>query len=158
MKLEKIKIVLLVVCIIFIILVFMFSVLNSNQTPKEFKQVCFKHGSVCFNVDVAQTPIDRQTGLMFKEKLENSSGMLFIFEESGEYGFWMKNTLIPLDIIWINENKTIVYINENTLPCLDSNNCEVYSPDKEALYVLEINSGKVNELNLSVDSRVEFKI
>ncbi|MEK6890751.1 MAG: DUF192 domain-containing protein [Nanoarchaeota archaeon] len=135
----------------FIIFHFSNSIIDSftkNQTTDNVKVVCFKQA--CFSVEIVRTAVERQRGLMFRESLDNDSGMLFIFDESGKQGFWMKNTLLPLDIIWIDENKTIVYLKENVLPCENnSKTCPIYFPNKDALYVLEINSGEVKKNNLS---------
>src|SRR3972149_157729 len=83
-----------------------------------FNQVCFN--GQCLEVEVASTPKDRERGLMFRENLERNKGMLFIFENEGIYGFWIQNTLIPLDIIWINEDKEVVFIKNNALPCTEN--------------------------------------
>lgn len=104
-------------------------------------------------VELAETQEQQMKGLMFRENL--TGGMLFIYNEENQRSFWMKNTLIPLDIIWIDENKTIVDIKENAMPC-KVKKCEVYYPDKEALYVLEINAGLAKEKNLSVGDKVDF--
>ena len=77
---------------------------------------------------------------MNRESLNQNAGMLFIFQEEGVYPFWMKNTLIPLDIIWINKDKKIIHIEKNVQPC-KAGPCPSYSPEKQALYVLEINTG-----------------
>ena len=135
------------------------TVVDNIQTVENIQQVCFKQANMpinkCFSVEIAQTAAEREKGLMFREELNNEKGMLFIFPQSEKYGFWMKNTLIPLDIIWIDENKTIVDIKENAMPC-KVKKCEVYYPDKEALYVLEINAGLAKEKNLSVGDKVDF--
>jgi len=81
--------------------------------------------------------------------------MLFIFPEEGEYGFWMKNTLISLDIIWIDENQKIVHI-EKAEPCTEEP-CKVYRPTADAIYVLEINSGLTDKLNISIADEVVLK-
>ena len=84
---------------------------------------------------------------MFVKEMPENEGMLFIFEKSGIYPFWMKNTLIPLDIIWLDENQNIVFIKKNALPCKEDP-CPSINPNKTARYVLEINSGLVDKLNL----------
>jgi len=133
-------------------------IFKDDQTSQNISNVCFfEQNKTCFNVEVVQTINERQKGLMFRENLDNNSGMLFIFPESNKHGFWMKNTLIPLDIIWIDQNKTVVYIKENIIPCkVDYKDCPIYYPQKEALYVLEVNFGKVKENNLSVGENSTF--
>jgi len=118
-------------------------------------QVCFKDN--CFKVELAKTDEERMQGLMFRKSLEKNRGMLFIFPGEGIYSFWMKDTLIPLDIIWINQNKEVVFISENTQPCKEDP-CPLISPDKKAKYVLEINSGISKEIGLKVGDRLEFNI
>ena len=124
-----------------------------NKYSKKQGRVCFKDN--CFNVELALTPQDKNQGLMFRESLELDKGMLFIYEKSGKYSFWMKNVLFPLDIIWIDENKEVVFISENILPC-KSDPCPSVKPDKEAKYVLEINGGLSEKIGLAVGDRLEI--
>jgi len=134
--------------LIFIIILFSFHPRNQNQ-------VCFKDN--CFTVELAITTQERTRGLAFREKLDLDKGMLFVFENEGEYSFWMKNTLIPLDIIWINEDKEVVYISENTQPCKEDF-CPSINPRKNAKYVLEINGGISKEISLNIGDKTELKI
>jgi len=90
-------------------------------------------------VEIADEWPELQKGLMYQENLPEDEGMLFIFSSSGNYPFWMKNTLIPLDAIYISENGTIVDILQME-PCV-SDPCPSYPPDADALYVLEVNNG-----------------
>ncbi|MDD5146456.1 MAG: DUF192 domain-containing protein [Candidatus Pacebacteria bacterium] len=113
----------------------------------ETKKVCF--GGNCFRVELAQTEAERNKGLMFRDKLGPDRGMLFIFEQEGLYPFWMKNTLIPLDMIWINQNKEVVFIVENVQPCVQDF-CPSINPDINASYVLELNAGTANKIGLKV--------
>ena len=117
-------------------------------------QVCFE--SNCFIVDVSDNSLERTQGLMFRSSLDENKGMLFIFPESGLYSFWMKNTLIPLDIIWINKNLEVVDIKSDAQPCT-TENCNSYSPSSEALYVLEINANLTNKYNINVRDKIELK-
>ena len=94
---------------------------------------------------------------MFRENLEQDKGMLFIFQEEGEYSFWMKNTLIPLDIIWINQNKEVVFIKKNFEPCTQEV-CPSVKPDKKAKYVLELNVGTVEQIGLKIGDKIIFDI
>tara|TARA_B100002003_G_C14039075_1_gene500723 strand:+ start:627 stop:1016 length:390 start_codon:yes stop_codon:yes gene_type:complete len=107
------------------------------------------------NVEVADNEIERQTGLMFRESLDENSGMLFLFDVSEQYAFWMKDTLIPLDVIYIDENFNIVDI-LYAEPCKEDP-CERFIPEEKAIYVLEVN-GKFTEKNdISVGNKVKFR-
>ncbi|MEM7816026.1 MAG: DUF192 domain-containing protein [Candidatus Aenigmatarchaeota archaeon] len=108
------------------------------------KTVCFNN--TCFYVELALTPEERSRGLMFRESLPKESGMLFVFESEGTYSFWMKNTLIPLDIIWMDSNGTVVFIKENAQPC--GKECPLITPDSPAKFVLEVNGGTVKKIGL----------
>lgn len=147
-------VIILVIFAIFLVVKHSGFVIKQEQTLGNIKRVCFKQQ--CFSVEVVKTAVERERGLMFRESLGNNSGMLFVFRASGKYGFWMKNTLIPLDILWIDENKTVVYIKQDVQSCGKDDNCPIYYPDKDALYVLEINSGKVKENNISVGDKIRF--
>ncbi len=117
--------------------------------------ICFK-GS-CFLVELAKSPEQRALGLMFRENLGDNRGMLFIFEQEKKYSFWMKNTLIALDIIWINNDKEVVFIKKDAQPC-KSENCEKISPNENAKYVLELNAGITDAINLNIGSKLIFNI
>ena len=99
---------------------------------------------VNFNVEIAQTPYQLQKGLMHRKHLDEMSGMLFIFDEIGEKIFWMKNTLIPLDIIFINNSGKILTIHKNTIPFSE----KPLKGGKNTKYVLEINSGLTNKYKI----------
>ena len=95
------------------------------------------------SIETAKSTNERAKGLMFREELCSDCGMLFIFEEEAPHAFWMKNTLIPLDIIFINKELTIVDIIP-AQPCT-SDPCPPYTPKQKALYVLETNQGVFNQ-------------
>jgi len=86
------------------------------------------------------TPPAVERGLMFRESLPPNEGMLFVFEQTGVYPFWMKNTLIPLDIIWLDEDWRIVSIAAAVPPCR-ADPCPTYPPAGPARYVVEVNAG-----------------
>jgi len=123
---------------------------NSKLQP----QVCVKNS--CFNVEIAKTDFERGKGLMFRKNLAEKSGMLFIFEKSGFYPFWMKNTFIPLDIIWISEDKKIVFIYKNAQPCVSGTVCENINSQAPASYVLEINAGESDKTKISIGDNARF--
>ncbi len=114
---------------------------SQNKNPS----VCF--ASSCFQVELADTPAEWRQGLMNRQALTLDAGMLFIFPQEDFYNFWMKDTLIPLDIIWFDENKKIVTINKDAPPC-QIKNCPTYNSEIAARYVLEVNAGIAERLNL----------
>jgi len=119
----------------------------------EIKEVCINER--CFDVEIVDSDEKRQRGLMFRKSLEDDSGMLFIFDKEEIYPFWMKNTLIALDIIWIDSDLEVVYI-AKAVPCI-TEECESYIPAEKAKYVLEVNSGVSEERNIGIGDRVRFK-
>ncbi len=110
--------------------------------------VLFPSGSK-FEVAIADNPEKRAEGLMFVEKMDADKGMLFVFDEDDFHSFWMKNTLITLDMIWISSKMKVVHIEENVPPCTDTP-CPFYSSMRRARYVLEVNGGTTKKENLSV--------
>jgi uncharacterized membrane protein (UPF0127 family) len=109
---------------------------------------------VRLSVEVADTPAERGRGLSGREMLPENSGMLFVFDTPGRYGFWMYGMKFPLDIIWIDERLRVVYFVENAQPCV--NICETYEPPADALYVLEVNAGFVKKYGMKVGDVVEL--
>lgn len=132
--------------IILFLAIFSFYYFFRNQK----QQVCIN--SNCFNVEIARTEAERERGLMWRKSLAEDAGMFFIFEKEDFYPFWMKNTLIPLDIIWINVNNEIVYIAKNAPPCPE--NCKSYIPTEKAKYVLEINGGLSDKFGVKTLDKV----
>ena len=132
------------------VLLIIFSLLLAScQTGN---QVCIKQ--TCVNVEIADTPQERATGLMYREHLAENGGMLFIFNQEEKHSFWMKNTLIPLDIIWINASQDIVYI-ETAYPCQET--CIPITPPDKALFVLEVVKGYTQNHSIKVGDRVEIR-
>ena len=148
-EMKKRNLVILIIIFVILILLF-FYIVNSNKN-----KVCFSEN--CFKVEIASTSEELSKGLMFRENLEKNSGMLFIFPENGIYGFWMKNTLIPLDIIWINSDKKIIFIEHNIQPCQE-NACESFTSNETAKYVLELNAGTAEKVGLKIGDEVELKL
>lgn len=83
--------------------------------------------------------------------------MLFIFEEEDIHPFWMKNTLIPLDILWINSRREIVFMSKKTQPCI-LDPCPVIQPDKKAKYVLELQGGISDTIGLIEGDKVSLDL
>ena len=106
-------------------------------------------------VEVARTQEKRALGLMFRTALAEDRGMLFVFDRPGLYRFWMKNTLIPLDMVWLDDRKRIIYIEYQVPPC-KVDPCPVYGPTADSLYVLEVISGVASREKLRVGQTLTF--
>lgn len=103
-----------------------------------------------FLVAVAETPEQKRTGLMFRESMPEEEGMLFRFNPPKIPGMWMKNTLIPLDMLFIKADGTIAYIAENTVP----KTLDIIRPSEVVSYVLELNGGICKKLGINVNDQV----
>ena len=106
------------------------------------------------DIEIADNEYETQTGLMYRTTLEVNHGMLFIFPDVQLRSFYMKNTKIPLDIIYIDETKTIVSFQKNAKPFDETS----LTSDAPAKYVLEINGGLSDTWQLSVGDRIEFEV
>lgn len=100
-----------------------------------------------FQVEIADSPERQALGLMFRDRLAEDHGMLFIFPREAPRSFWMKNTRIPLDIMYFDADLELVSLFENTPPCRTSR-CPSYPSEGPAQYVLELNGGKAAELGV----------
>ena len=105
--------------------------------------------------EVADTLPKRMLGLMFRDSLPLTQGMLFIFEAPDFHGIWMKNCRIPLDILWLNQDRRIIHIEENVPPC-QYEPCHTYQPLQKALYVLELNEGFIAKEKIKMGSQLKF--
>jgi uncharacterized membrane protein (UPF0127 family) len=132
-------------------LLLLISLMGCQQSP----QVEIGDKAVVF-VEIADDLEERRTGLMHREHLAENAGMLFIYETERELSFWMKNTLIPLDIIYINSAFEIVDI-KHALPC-QADPCPTYLSKAPAQYVLEVNAGFSAEKGLLEGDKIEFHL
>lgn len=106
-------------------------------------------------VEIADNPFEQSKGLMYRNNLDWNSGMLFVFDNERVQSFWMKNTLIPLDMIFIDKNHRIVDIKENTQPC-KIQNCPSYISKQPAKYVLEVNAGYAKENYINIGDTLKW--
>ncbi|RAP31415.1 hypothetical protein DID78_01100 [Candidatus Marinamargulisbacteria bacterium SCGC AG-343-D04] len=113
--------------------------------------MCIKNN--CIDLENANTHEKRKQGLMHRPFLKKNEGMLFSFDTEKIIGIWMKNTLIPLDIIWLNKNLKIQKIVKNAIP-FDSTTLYHVKP---SLYVIEINAGLSQELGLTIGQTLHLK-
>jgi hypothetical protein len=108
--------------------------------------------------ELASTPAEQARGLMFRRELAPGRGMIFHFPDSRPRPFWMYQTLIPLDIVWMNEQGVIVEISADTPPCgsTDSGDCPNYGGTIASQYVLELAAGQAAAHQLKVGGRIRF--
>ena len=140
------------IVLIVLILLVVFAVIYFFKKEDSFS-VCFRES--CFDMEVALSPDEIQKGLMSRKELDYDKGMIFIFDDISIHPFWMKNTLIPLDMVWLNEEKEAVFISENNQPCSEDQ-CLVVTPDKDSKYVLEFLAGIVDNIDLKIGDEVDF--
>ncbi|MBT3348979.1 DUF192 domain-containing protein [bacterium] len=118
-----------------------------SSTKISLENPAVQIGGQTFTVEIADTPDSRTMGLMNRHVLPQNGGMLFVFDAPKIHSFWMKNTLIPLDVIWISSEKKVVDF-QKLLPC-ESEPCPIYSPSEKSQWVLEIGadqfSGKIGD-------------
>lgn len=104
-------------------------------------------------IEIADDDQQRQTGLMFRNKMEENQGMLFIFDKEEPQSFWMHNTILPLDIIYVNSQMEIVKIVRNAKPFDDTSLPSV----KPALYVVEVNAGYSDKFGVKEGDKIVWR-
>jgi len=145
--------------IIVIIFVFFLSFLLINKNKNfennfDVKNTNYvKIAGQIIKVDLAFTSFDQKNGLSGRNNLKDDEGMLFIFDNLDKYPFWMKDMSFPIDIIWIDEDFCIVYIKKNAFP---ESYPEIFYPQKDSKYVLEVNAQFSEKKNLKEGDKVEF--
>ena len=108
-----------------------------------------------YRLELARTPEEQAQGLMFRESLAPRSGMLFPFPDASVHKFWMKNTMIPLDMVWLDPSGKVLFVSANTPPCR-ADPCPSYGPDAAAASVLEIAGGKAAIEKVTVGATLRF--
>jgi uncharacterized protein len=122
--------------------------LVSIQTP----------AGITIQAEIADTPQKRAIGLMYRDHLEKNRGMLFFFNEPQAWSFWMKNTKIPLDLIWVDNKKRVTHIERNVPICTKTDDsCPQYRPNSDdATYVLELAGGTVDQYKIEKGTKLQF--
>ena len=120
-----------------------------QQVPVTIRSVTGEHR---FTAQVARSPAEQATGLMYRSSLAPDEGMIFPYDPPQEVGFWMKNTLIPLDMIFIRADGTIARISANTKPM----SLEPYSSGEPVAAVIELRGGRAAELGIKAGDRVDW--
>ena len=116
-------------------------------------QLCIE--KTCFNVEFAMTLQERMRGLMFRNSMKASEGMLLVFEESDQHSIWMKNVKFSLDLLWVDENRTIQSIEKEVPPCLEMP-CPQYNPGVDSLYVLELLGGSTDRYHFQIGQKLHW--
>lgn len=119
-------------------------------------RVVFPDGTV-IHIEIASDDPTREQGLMFRDQLAADHGMIFLFPQNGVYPFWMKNTLIPLDMIWIDDQHKVNYVASDVPPC-KADPCPNYgSTTIPSRYVLETAAGVAKKHNVAAGSVLRFE-
>ena len=106
------------------------------------------------DIEIADTNPKRMQGLMFRESMKENRGMLFIFPTEEFQSFWMKNTVIPLDMIFVNAKREIVNIHKNTTPYSE----QTYPSTSPSKYVVEVNAGFTDNYNIKPGDKIVWRI
>ncbi len=141
-----------------------FGILNIPSDSKldavNFPMGTIKIDDQVLQVQIADTQPGRVRGLMFQEQLPYDQGMFFVFEKPGTHSLWMLNMQFPLDMIWFDSDGKIVHIEKNVPPCksaLETATCTGVNPGtNQALYILEVTSGFVDEFGITENSVLEI--
>lgn len=155
---QKLIFINIIIVVLLVVLIYNYLGNAKSETKTSDDMINAKIKGKTYSLEVADTAQKRQQGLMYKEVMPQNEGMLFIFPNTSMYPFWMKNTLIPLDIIWLNEDKTVVFIKQNAQPCENTVKavCNTIFPARPARYVIELNAGEVQKLKLANGDKIEF--
>ena len=109
-----------------------------------------------YGIEVAKDDAERARGLMFRDAMENDHGMLFIHDRQEPQAYWMKNTKIPLDILYFDDGRKLVSQQRDVPPCSLGDACPAYPSDAPARYVLELNAGEAARLKLKDGALMTF--
>ena len=113
-------------------------------------------GGERFQVEVADDDAERARGLMFRDAMADDHGMLFIHDRQEPQAYWMKNTRIPLDILYFDRDRRLVSQQRDVPPCSAGDRCPPYPSRAPARYVLELNAGQAARLGLQDGALLTF--
>lgn len=108
-----------------------------------------------FVAEIADTPLRRQEGYMFRREVAEQEGMIFVFPDSDFHAFWMRNTLVPLDMIWMDDDFMVIHIEPSVPPC-KADPCASYGPPRRSRYTLEVRAGSAAREGLAVGDRLRI--
>lgn len=148
-NLPKTKTILIFVTISFVVFLISFFANKRNSLPKEVKAVINDYN---YYLEVAKTSKQREIGLSNRQSLCSNCGMLFVFPRQKIHTFWMKDTFIPLDMIWLDKNFKVVKI----ATILETNSEKLYANKNKAKYVIELNANEVFKRDLKIGDTIQF--
>ncbi len=126
-----------------------------NNTTVFANEVTININDQLFTVKLAITQAERSRGLMHIKSLPENSGMLFIYHEPQIISFWMKQTLIPLDLLFFDSDGRLIELYPNIRPCV-SINCKMYTNKTPALFALELAGGTATKFNIQIGNNFIF--
>jgi uncharacterized membrane protein (UPF0127 family) len=109
-----------------------------------------------FAVEIADDDAERARGLMFRDALAPDAGMLFVHDSEQPQAYWMKNTKIPLDILYFDARRKLVSVQRRVPPCSAGDRCPPYPSEGSALYVLELNAGTADKLDVAAGDELRL--
>jgi uncharacterized protein len=127
--------------------------LNAAPPPAP---ACVAPDGTRLRLELATTDQERFLGLMFRDQLAADAGMLFIFETADRYPFWMKNTNIPLDLVWLDGSGSVVEVRADVQPCR-TDPCPSYTPTHVGRAVLEVNAGVAKAHGIAAGAQLRFE-
>jgi uncharacterized membrane protein (UPF0127 family) len=108
---------------------------------------------------IAETESQKETGLDVRSSMAENQGMLFPFPEEGDHAFWMKGMKFPIDIIWLDANKTVIHIEHSLPPCTGSDlMCPTHDASQKSMYVLETTAGFSDRHSVREGTRIAFNL
>lgn len=138
----------LLACLCFVIISGIY--FHSPELDSQKLRILTPKAEVIYLVETAQTPAQQKKGLMYRKSLPADQGMLFDFHQKRLVGMWMKNTYIPLDMLFVDENGIIRHIHQNARP-LDET---IITSKVPVQYVIELNAGQVKENQIQIGNKV----
>ena len=127
--------------------------ITSEACDPGFLNIKFNQNQTRIKVELAETFEDRKKGLMFRKELDSGSGMLFVYGSPRSVNFWMKNTQIPLDIVFADERGIITRVVKNAVPY----SLDLIPGGKNTQYVVEVNAGDSTKLNLFEGAQIQHE-
>jgi uncharacterized membrane protein (UPF0127 family) len=133
--------------------------LNGTQIPADrYLQAKVIVNNFELIADLAITNDQQIKGLDVKDQLKENEGMLFVEKQPAKYDFWMRGMKFPIDIIWLDNDRTVIHIEHNLQPCVSDLDCPLHSPDKDALYILETVAGFSQKHNVETGTHMDFHL